>query len=233
MSNPNNPVPGFGQQGEFAGQQWGDQTRFVAPDSPEQAAGRVDPVQADPGALNYGQPVHHDQPTHQQPEAATRVAQRSQAPGQRAGATQVDRSMLPDNPRQLGDNRSMGEIMGDLSRDFSTLMRQEVALAKAEISQSAKSAGKGAGLFGGAGIAAHMTLLFLSLALWWMIAHLLGDIPKFGWSFLIVAVLWGIAAGVMAMVGKKELEDVNGVPQTQQTIQQIPDALKGNEEKNR
>ena len=152
----------------------------------------------------------------------------------RGGASAADRSMLESNPRVPGDNRNLGEIMGDLTNDFSTLMRQEVALAKAEINQSVKSAGKGAGLLGGAGVAGHMVLLFGSLALWWLIAHLLdGDAPKYGWSFLIVAVLWGIAAAVMAAKGKAELNEVQGVPQTQQTLKQIPDAVKGNEEKNR
>ena len=54
-----------------------------------------------------------------------------------------------------------------MSRDVSTLMRQEVELAKAELTQSAKRAGKGAGMYGGAGVAGWFTLLFLSVALWW------------------------------------------------------------------
>ncbi|NKX51846.1 phage holin family protein, partial [Arthrobacter deserti] len=48
-------------------------------------------------------------------------------------------------------NLSLGEIMGEVTRDLSTLMRQEVALAKAELKESAGKAGKGAGMFGGAG----------------------------------------------------------------------------------
>lgn len=136
--------------------------------------------------------------------------------------------------RLPGDERSLGEIMGDLTADFSTLMRQEVALAKAELTQSAKRAGKGAGLLGGAGVAGHMALLFGSLALWWLIARLLNwDEPRFGWSFLIVAVLWGIVAAVMAMKGRSELEEVEGAPRTAETIKQIPNAVKGDEEKNR
>jgi len=62
---------------------------------------------------------------------------------------------------------SIGELLADVSEDITTLMRQEVELAKAEIKQSATRAGKGAGMFAGAGIAGHMVLLFVSIAVWW------------------------------------------------------------------
>lgn len=137
--------------------------------------------------------------------------------------------------RQLqGDDRSIGEIFSDLTTNLSTLMRQEVALAKAEVRQSATAAGKGAGLFAGAGVAGHMVLLFLSLGLWWLIAHLLDSTePKFGWSFVIVAVIWAIIAGILAAAGKSAMNKVEGVPQTTETVGQIPNALKGEEAQNR
>ena len=128
--------------------------------------------------------------------------------------------------------RSIGEIMGDLTQNFSTLVRQEVALAKAELSESGKRVGKGAGMFGGAGVFGHLALLFLSLAVWWTLAVWIGDHerPALGWAGLIVAVVWAIVAAILAAQGKRELEQVNGIPQTTQTVKQIPDALKGNEE---
>ena len=137
--------------------------------------------------------------------------------------------------RQLaGDNRSIGEIFSDLTSNLSTLMRQEVALAKAEVRKSATEAGKGAGMFAGAGLAAHLMLMFLSLAVWWAIAHLLdSDAPKFGWSFVIVAVIWAIIAAILAAMGKSSMNKVEGAPQTAQTVSEIPNALKGEEVKNR
>lgn len=133
-----------------------------------------------------------------------------------------------------GDNRSIGDIFSDLTTNLSTLIRQEVALAKAEVRKSASEAGKGVGMFAGAGVAAHMVLLFLSLGLWWLIANLINsNDPAFGWSFLIVAVIWAIIAGVLAAVGKSSLNKVEGVPQTTETVGQIPNALKGEEAKNR
>ena len=126
------------------------------------------------------------------------------------------------------DAPSLGERLGDVTRDLSTLMRQEVALAKAEASQSASRAGKGIGMLAGAALAGYFVLLFLSLALW----VVLGDAIGFGWSSLIVAVIWAIIAAVLASVGKKELDRVRGVPATTETLGKIPNALKGQEEKN-
>ncbi len=126
-----------------------------------------------------------------------------------------------------GEVGSIGALISDISADLSTLMRQEVALAKAEVKDSATKAGKGAGMLGGAGYAGHFVVLFLSLALWMGIASL---IDSLGWAALIVAVLWGIVAAVLAMLGRKELNKVEGVPRTQETAKRVPDALKGNED---
>jgi hypothetical protein len=121
---------------------------------------------------------------------------------------------------------SLGDLLGEVTRDVSVLMRQEIALAKAELSESAKKAGKGAGLFGGAGYAGMMTLLFLSIALWWGLGHLIDN----GWSAVVVALIWGIVALVLYSRGKKELKTVKGAPETIDSLKKIPDALKKNEE---
>ncbi|MGO4957192.1 phage holin family protein [Luteococcus sp. Sow4_B9] len=138
-------------------------------------------------------------------------------------------------PTGPGDDRSIGEIVADLSENFSTLLRQELDLAKAELKQDATKAGTGAGLLTGAGITAHLALTFLSLALWWTIAIWIGshDHPALGWSGLILAVLWGIVAAVMAGNGRKRMQQIDGLPRTTETTKKIPDALKGHEEKNR
>jgi hypothetical protein len=120
---------------------------------------------------------------------------------------------------------SVGQIMSNISSDLSTLMRQEVALAKAELKQEASKAGKAAGMLGGAGFAGYLTILFLSLALW----AALGSEIGWGWSGLIVAVLWGVVAAVLFVVGRKRMKDVNPKPeQTVETMSEIPPALKPN-----
>ncbi len=124
-------------------------------------------------------------------------------------------------------DRSLGELISEVTTDLSTLMRQEVDLAKAEIQQSARRAGKSAGLFGGSAVAGHFALLFLSIALWWAIGSAIG----LGWSALVVGVLWGIAAAVLAASGRSSLKSIRGLPRTADTVKKIPDALKGNEDR--
>ena len=71
------------------------------------------------------------------------------------------------------ENVSVGELVGEVSQDLSMLMRQELALAKAELKQEAVKSGKAAGLFGGAGFAGYMLLLFLSITAWWGLANVM------------------------------------------------------------
>jgi hypothetical protein len=120
------------------------------------------------------------------------------------------------------ETTSLGDLLGDVTRDLSTLMRQEVELAKVEAKQSAARAGKGGGLFAGAGVAGHFVLLFLSIALWYAV----GGWTGLGWSAVIVAVLWAIIAAVLVSKGRKELKAIQGLPQTAATLQEIPPTLK-------
>ena len=140
-----------------------------------------------------------------------------------------------DGSRLPEDDRSIGQILSDLSQDLSTLMRQETALARAEIQQTVKRGSKGAGMLGGAGVAASMALLFVSLAVWWALGWGIGSParPDLGWSGLIVALAGAVVAAILAAVGKSEMTKAPGVHETKETLTQIPDALKGDEEKNR
>ena len=138
--------------------------------------------------------------------------------------------MIPPAGSQDPTDTSVGHLVGEVAKDLSTLMRQELALAKAEAQQSAKKAGMGAGLLGGAAWAAHFVLLFGSLALWWVLGALIGEgdrEPALGWAALIVMLLWAAVAGVLALRGKKELKKTKGLPQTAESLKKIPDALKG------
>ena len=127
-----------------------------------------------------------------------------------------------EEPTGTGDSRSLGDLLGEVSRDLSTLFRQEVELAKAELKESATRAGRGAGLMGGAGFAGHFAILFISLALWYALGYLVG----LGWSGLIMAVLWGIVAVVLLSAGRKQLKTVRGMPDTADSLKKIPETLK-------
>jgi hypothetical protein len=128
-------------------------------------------------------------------------------------------------PAQSVGDRSLGELISEVTGDLSTLMRQELELAKAELQQSATRAGKGAGMLGGAAVAGYFVLLFVSIALWWAI----GSATGLGWAAVIVALLWGVIAAILALSGRSSLTSVRGIPKTTDTMKKIPDALKGNE----
>lgn len=124
--------------------------------------------------------------------------------------------------------RSIGTMLGDVSRDVTTLMRQEVELAKAEAKQSATRVGKGVGMFAGAAVAGLLLLVFLSVSAVWGLGQFIGN----QWSGLIVAGVWAVVAAVLAIVGKKEFDRIKGLTQTVDTVGKIPTAVKGQEEKN-
>lgn len=132
----------------------------------------------------------------------------------------------PTPAEQKAASTSLGDLLGEVSRDISTLMRQEVELAKAEIKQSAGRAGRGAGLLGGAGYAGAMAVLFLSIAAWWGLGHLIDN----GWSAVVVALVWAVIGLILFVVGRKSLKEVDGAPRTVESLKKIPETLKKNEE---
>jgi hypothetical protein len=122
-----------------------------------------------------------------------------------------------DSGPGAADQRSLGEVVSDLSTDLSTLMRQEVALAKAELKDEVTKVGKGAGMLGGAGFAGWFALLFLSLALMFLLDNWL---PVEA-AALITTGVWAVVAAVLAVIGRKELQEANPhLPQTQQTLKE-------------
>lgn len=150
----------------------------------------------------------------------------SQTGATAAGATETTGTT---GAGSAGDRPSIGELLSDVSQDLSTLVRQEIELAKAEARQSATQAGKGAGMFAGAGVAAHFAVLFLSIAIWWALGNAIGR----GWAALVVMAVWAVIAAILAALGRKEMKAVRGLGATTDTVKKIPPALKGHEEENR
>ena len=126
-------------------------------------------------------------------------------------STKVGAHASEDRPSQ---DRSLGELVATATKDLSSLLRQEIALAKIELKREAVTAGKGAGLFGGAGFTAIFALLFLSIAL----AFALGKFTTLGVGFLIVGLLYLVAAAVMGLLGKKNLSKVGPPEKTVETV---------------
>jgi uncharacterized membrane protein YqjE len=120
-------------------------------------------------------------------------------------------------PGQPRDDRSLGAIVGDISSNLSTLIRQEIDLAKTELKQEASTAGKAIGMLAGAAITALLMLIFLS----WTLIWLLDNWMPVELAALIVALLWAVVTGVLASMGRKKLQEANPqLPQTQQTLKE-------------
>ena len=136
--------------------------------------------------------------------------------------------------RYRAEDRSIGEIASDVMSNATTLIKQEVELAKAEAKDSAAKAGKGIGMFVGAGVFGLLALVALTLMLWRVIGGWIGTNadPALGWSGLIVTILWLIVAGILAMLGKSAMDKMRGLKQTTETVKKIPNAATGHEEKN-
>ena len=114
---------------------------------------------------------------------------------QPTGATSAT---VPPTP----ENASTGQLIGQLTEQISRLVRDEARLAQAEVTQKAKRLGIGAGLFGGAGLFAFFGLATLITTAILALALVLP-----AWlAALIVTVLLFAIAGVLALVGKKDVE---------------------------
>ncbi|MFP5576938.1 MAG: phage holin family protein [Acidimicrobiia bacterium] len=109
------------------------------------------------------------------------------------------------DPKEPGT--SLAELMGRLGDDVSSLVTTQLEIAKAELKQEATEGAKSAGLLGGGAVAGYIAVLLLSFALAWGI----NDAVENPWAgFLVVGVLWGVVAAVLAATGKKKMDEVRG-----------------------
>lgn len=115
------------------------------------------------------------------------------------------------------EDASLGELFSSLTSDLSDLVRSEMELAKVEMKQEAAKAGRAGGMLGGAAAAGYLALILLAFAAAWGLAELVDA----GWAFLIVGVVVGVIAAVLARVGQQKLREVNPVPeQTVETLKE-------------
>jgi uncharacterized membrane protein YqjE len=106
------------------------------------------------------------------------------------------------NDRTAGDDRSAGQLVQQLSEQTSTLIRQELRLATAELQEKGKHAGVGAGMFGGAGVVALYGVGALIAAA--IIG--LGTLVEPWLAAVIVGVALLLVAAIVAAAGKKQVE---------------------------
>jgi uncharacterized membrane protein YqjE len=138
-----------------------------------------------------------------------------------AAARQSQGSALQTEPKQA--DRSLGELFGEMTREVSDLMRKEVELAKVEIKEEVGRAGKAGGMLGAGAGAGYFALLFVSLALAW----LLDQAMPIALAFFIVGALYGIAAAVLITRGREQIKRVDPVPrQTVDTLKEDAEWVK-------
>jgi hypothetical protein len=109
---------------------------------------------------------------------------------------------------------SLGDLVATATKDLSSLMRQELELAKVELKRDAVAAGKGAGGLGAAGFAGMLGLVFLSIAA----AYALGRVVPLGAGFLIVGCVYLLVAGVAGLVGIKSFKKMGPPAKTIETL---------------
>lgn len=118
--------------------------------------------------------------------------------------------------REQESDKPLGELVQDLSRQTSTLIRQEMRLAQAELSEKSRHAGKGAGMFGGAGAVALYGVGALVAAAILGLATVLE--PWIAAAAVGVALL--LVAGLLALTGKKELDEA-GPPKPELALESV------------
>jgi len=129
------------------------------------------------------------------------------------GAYPAGRDVGPDDPR----DRGIGELVKDLASQTSTLVRQEIKLAQAEVTQKGKVAGKGAGMLVGAAVTALLGLGALTA----LLIIVLDSFMPLWLAAAIVMLLWFAVAAVLAMSGKKALQAATPpAPQTVETVKE-------------
>jgi hypothetical protein len=131
----------------------------------------------------------------------------------------------PTQPKQ--PDKSLGDLFGDLSREFGELVRTQTELAKTEIRTQTDKAKIAAGAFGGAALAGYMALLLLSFAAAWGLSEVMPE----GFAFLIVGVIYAGVAGVLYLRGRRQVEELNIVPE--QTIESVKEDVQWAQQKTR
>ena len=131
-----------------------------------------------------------------------------------------------NEPEHGGSLSSVGQLLGEISGDLSTLMRQEVELRQVgdpPVGQEGRQRQRHARRRGrrrphGAAVPVDRAVVGpRQRHRPWLVG-------------LVVAVIWAIIAAILALMGKSQLKSVQGLPKTTDTAKKIPDALKGNED---
>jgi hypothetical protein len=124
-----------------------------------------------------------------------------------------------DQTSQTSPERTIGQLVADATHDVSTIVRSEIALAKAEIAADAKKAGAGAGMFAAAAFLALLGLIFLFHTI---VAVINIWLPEWA-GYLITTGLLFLVAAILALLGRNSMKAMKGKPE--RTIKNAQDTL--------
>ena len=124
---------------------------------------------------------------------------------------------------RVDDDRSVGQLLGDVTRELQALVRKELELARAETKEELQRAGAAGKRFGVAALAGYLAVVMLSFAAAWALTAVMPT----GWAFFAVGVVLGVVAGAMALQGRRRLREFRPVPQeTAETLKEDVQWLK-------
>ena len=124
------------------------------------------------------------------------------------------------------DDPTIGRLVADASRDISSLVSKEIALAKSELKISVKAGGMGIGLLAGAAFVAVLGVIMLSFTLVYFI-NWNGDGLSLHWAYLIVTGFWFALTALLVFIGIKKLKQVGPPEKAIEQGREIPNALRG------
>ena len=110
---------------------------------------------------------------------------------------------------RANDDRSIGDLIGEVADDFQRLVRQQLELAKVELKEQAVTAGRAGAMLGAAAVAGLLVVVLASFTL----AFALGAVMPLGWATLIVAVIWAVIGAVTYQIGRQRLRTLSVTPQ--------------------
>jgi uncharacterized membrane protein YqjE len=125
-------------------------------------------------------------------------------------------ALAPDPTKPLRPDESLGELFSELSSNVTALVHAHIELAKTELREEAKDAGRAAAMFAGAGLTAFFALLLLSFAAAWGLA----EVMPTGFAFLIVGLVWAVAAAILAVIGRDRAAKVGPPEDTIETLKE-------------
>jgi hypothetical protein len=134
--------------------------------------------------------------------------------------------MAQDEVQPAAEEPTIGRLVADASRDISTLISKEIALAKSELKVSVQAGGIGIGMFAGAVFLAVLAIIMLSFAFVYLI-NWNGSGLDLHWAFLIVFAFYLVVAGVLVLIGIRKVKQVKAPEKAISQGREIPKALKG------